>query len=390
MKQWLKRSCTYLGIAFLIGCTLGVAKGLAKDQIEMKKQGMQKEVVQTEQTDITSPSLKGGAQLPVSKESQKLKPKPVTIDIVMMGDIAFGSNFGKKKRFDKVFREKGSRYFMEGVQPYLSQADLRIANLENVFTDSNVYQKGKKYTYKAYSKDYINVLKVNGIDYVNMVNNHMGDYLQKGFDDTLAFLEKNDIKYFGTNYYNSSNPEIGSVKVDKTEIFEKDGFKIGMTGYLGFNTSYPSKESVENNIRELKAKGADFIIASLHGGGQNTTKVTQKQVELAHMMIDAGADMVYGHHPHVLQKTEEYKGKKIYYSLGNFLFIDYGSSKYPESVLVRLKVTKDENGKISTEYEDIPVLWTGKDNVNHFRPTVTKDPNKAERIRKILAGKLSF
>lgn len=384
MKKWIGTVCLCFGIAFLIGCTLGIAKG----KMETKKNEKPVEVIEEDSGNLSKDTFHRGLQVAMKKAD--LKRKPVTIDIVMMGDVAFGSNFGKKKRFDKVFREKGSRYFMEGIQPYLSQADLRIANLENVFTDSNIYQKGKKYTYKAYSKDYINVLTVNGIDYVNVVNNHMGDYLQKGFDDTLVFLQEHGIKYFGTNYYNSSNPEIGSVKVDKTEMFEKDGFKIGMMGYLGFNTSYPSGESVANNIKELKSQGADFIIASLHGGGQNTTKVTTKQIELAHMMIDLGADMVYGHHPHVLQKTEEYKGKKIYYSLGNFLFIDYGSSKHPESVLVRLQLTKDANGNITAKYEDIPVLWTGTDHTNHFRPTITNSPNKVERIRKILAGKLSF
>ncbi len=330
---------------------------------------------------------------PEEIEEEQLKEevkKPVTIDIVMMGDICFGSNFGKQKKFDRIFREKGSRYFLEKMEPYLSQADLRIANLENVFTDATAYQPGKKYTYKAYSKDYINVLTVNSIDYVNVVNNHMGDYLQRGFDDTLGLLEEKGIKYFGTNYFNSSNPEMGSVKVDKVEIFEKDGFVIGLMGHMGFNSSYPSRESIANNIKELREAGADFIISSLHGGGQNTTQLTSKQIELAHMMIDEGADMIYGHHPHMLQKTEIYKGKKIYYSLGNFLFIDYSAAKQPESVMVRLKVTRSESGEITTEYEDIPVLWTGTESTNIFRPTITNIPKRVEKIRKILSGELSI
>lgn len=315
---------------------------------------------------------------------------PVTVDVVLMGDICFGTNYGVKNNFDNVFRQKGSRYFLEGVRPYLERADLRIANLENVFTDRTQHQKGKKYTYKAYSKDYLNVLKVNEINYVNVVNNHMADYFQIGFDDTLELLDENEIYYFGTNMKNSDSVEIGSVKVDKNRIFEKDGLKIGMTGYLGFNSSYPSKETIQNNIRELKQGGANFIIASLHGGGQNTTAVTPRQIELAHLLIEEGADMVYGHHPHMLQRTEEYKGKQIYYSLGNFLFIDYSGAKHPESVLVHLKVQQDEKGNITAQYENVPVLWSGNENKNTYCPTITNIPIRMERIRKILAGQLEI
>lgn len=93
---------------------------------------------------------------------------------------------------------------------------------------------------------------------------------------------------------------------------------------------------------------------------------------MAHRLIDAGADMVAGHHPHALQKTEIYKGKKIYYSLGNFLFTDYGSSPYSETIIVNVQVTKDQDG-IDVQYINIPYLFTGVYGGNTYRPTQVAD-----------------
>ena len=315
------------------------------------------------------------------------KSSPAKLVIVLMGDLSLGTQFGTKSGFEKAFREKGARSFLDGVRSRLDGADLRIANLENVFTDSREFLRGKIYNFKAHAPDYVQVLKENRIDHVNVANNHMADYLQKGFDDTLALLDREGIRYFGTHLDKSPSREIGGVIVDKVAFFEKNGLKIGLTGFLAFDSSFPTVAVIEKNLRLLKQGGADFIIASMHGGGQNTTRVNARQIQIAHQLIDSGADLVYGHHPHILQRVEHYKGKIIYYSLGNFLFLHYRKSKLPETILLQVTVRRGEDGRAVADYENVPVLWMGTEHRNLFRPSVTDLPGRVRRITDILSGK---
>jgi hypothetical protein len=111
----------------------------------------------------------------------------VTIEALFLGDICLGTGFGSKHRFQDVYNEKGAEYFFSGVREEFRDKDLIVANLENVFTDNKDYQKGKIYTYRADPK-YIDIIKKSGITYFGVVNNHMGDYLQSGFDDSIKNL----------------------------------------------------------------------------------------------------------------------------------------------------------------------------------------------------------
>lgn len=122
----------------------------------------------------------------------------------------------------------------------------------------------------------------------------------------------------------------------------------------------------------------------MHGGGQETYDVYQAQVVNAHRLIDNGVDLVLGMHPHALQKTEYYKDKKIYYSLGNFFFPNYNSSSFPETIMVKISLTKDSAGKVTAKYENVPVLWTGIYGGNNFQPAVIGSEKIKTKIRNIL------
>lgn len=327
-------------------------------------------------------------QINLENESEEIiEPKePTTVTFNIVGDIGFGSQFGSAYPFEYKFREMGSEYFSEEFRDLFKEADFNQANLENVFTDSTDYQPGKYYTYKAHSKDYIKILLDAYIGYVNVVNNHMQDFKQQGFDDTLELLNLNNIKYFGTNLMPTSDPELGAIMTDTYQIYEKDDVKIGMLGFFGFYDTYPTDEVIKERTEKLRSEGVDFIVAHMHAGGQETNTVTERQEYIAHKLIDNGVDLVAGHHPHALQKVEIYKGKKIYYSLGNFLFIAYTSSNHPETIVLNVKVTKDENG-IDVEYKNIPYLFTGAYGTNTFRPTRVHDENVIAKIENILGEK---
>lgn len=310
---------------------------------------------------------------------------PSELDFILLGDLSLGTNFGRRNRFDEIWQKEGGAYFLEELQPYFNESDLVITNLENVFTNRDAYQKGKIYTYKAHRIEYLDVLSQGGITHVNVVNNHMVDFLQEGFDDTLDSLKDYDISYFGANLTESENIELGSIKVDEYQVFEKDDIKIGLVGYMGFNTSFVSDEKIKEDIKILREKEkVDYIVAAMHWGGQGTHEVTWKQKEMGHKLVDLGVDLVYGNHPHVLQEVEIYEGKTIYYSLGNFLFTDYKSAKDPDSAMIKVTLIKDADGNLKTTFTHTPILWSGHPSKNLFKPTVTTDDDLINRTLKKL------
>lgn len=298
-------------------------------------------------------------------QSQKMRE----IDLILLGDMGLGTGFGRKNPFDAKWLEHGGGYFLSHLKDDFDDADMVVTNLENVFTDRSAHQPGKIYTYKAHRIDYLDVLSKGGITHVNVVNNHMVDYLQEGFDDTLHHLDEYGIEYFGTNLSVTDSIEIGNVRVDKYTVFEKDGFKVGMLGYLGFNSSFVSDEKIIEDIRMMKeVEKVDYIIAAMHWGGQNTHEVSWKQKSMGQKLIDMGVDLVYGNHPHVLQEVEIYNGKPIYYSLGNFLFIDYKGAKDPDGMMVKVKLTKDTSGEIRAVFAHEPIFWSGDKALNTYMP----------------------
>jgi len=297
------------------------------------------------------------------------------VRFILLGDMGLGTALGRKNPFDDQYLEHGGGHFLSNLKEDFDAADMVITNLENVFTERDDHQAEKIYTYKAHRTDYLDVLTEGGITHVNVVNNHMVDYLQEGFDDTLGSLDDYGINYFGTNLTKTDNIELGNIEVESYSVFEKDGLKVGMLGYLGFNTSYVSDERILEDIRMMKVvEKVDYIIAAMHWGGQNTHEVNWRQKQMGRMLIDNGVDLVYGNHPHVLQEVEIYNGKPIYYSLGNFLFIDYKSALDPDGAMVTVQLEKDGFGEISASFTHTPILWSGDAVKNTYMPKHTEDP----------------
>ena len=219
----------------------------------------------------------------------------------------------------------------------LSNADLTFGNLETPLLDGNPV--GVNQMYFRADPRFAEGLSWAGFDVLSLANNHTTNFGVDGLDSTLSLLNEAGISYVGAGY-------------DKSEAWspivkEVNGLKIAFLAYTDdvitlFNpvpnrstVALMNLNSLQASVEELRPK-VDLIVVSMHSGVEyNTTNPTSTQLEFAHTAIDAGADLVLGHHPHVLQPVEEYKGKLIFYSLGNFVFDQMFSEATREAVAVK-------------------------------------------------------
>lgn len=252
-------------------------------------------------------------------KSRAVSPNAVTISAI--GDCTLGTDpaFGYSGSFPEVYDSYGAKYFFANVQDILTEDDLTIANLETTFTTATANADkgpGVAYFFKG-PPSYAQILNEGSIEAVNLANNHSWDYLEKGFADTLTALNNVGVGYFGHGQKYISNQK---------------GVKIGMLGYNALNLQEYSgnlagfKDAIAKDINELK-QTCQLVIVSFHWGMERSLHPDSRQTDLGYFAIDQGAGLVLGHHPHVIQPVEQYKGKFIVYSLGNFSF---GGNTNPE------------------------------------------------------------
>ena len=281
------------------------------------------------------------AQVPLPQVLDNDEKTAITISAV--GDVTLGQDerFLYAGSFNQYYKLHGSGYFFSGVKKILSEDDLTIANLEGTLTEASEKpdksaQGNKAFFFKG-NPYYTDILKEGSIEAVNLANNHSMDYSAKGFTDTVSTLDHARITSFGDN---------------KIAVYEKKGVKIGL---IGVNTLGPLEEGVNldkllsdlnDTIKALK-KETSLIIVSIHWGTENESTVTQEQRELGRFVVDMGADLVLGHHPHVIQPYEMYQGKCIVYSLGNFVFGGNSNSSYRNTEIFQQQFSF-VNGKLVT------------------------------------------
>lgn len=310
---------------------------------------------------LSSPSPK---KAPAPSDAVQTEPEHERFTISLVGDCTLAGN-----RFQSLCGDDMG-YPFENVREYFENDDATIANLECNFSDA-LLSSGSLFHFKAPTGN-ADMLVSGGIDFVTTANNHIMDYGQRGLDDTLSALDERGIAY-GTD---------GQSVVFTTE----SGLKLGI--YCGYGGFMISETQIKEAIDKLKADGAEYIICALHWGVEGAYRPNAYQKNLAHAAIDAGADLVYGSHPHVLQPAEEYGGGLILYSLGNFSF---GGNSFPrdyDSVIVQLTLCRNADGGVSLEACDyIPCSMSGTDENNDFRPTPYKKGSKEfERTMSKLDG----
>lgn len=316
----------------------------------------------TENTDA-----KQSAESQSQKEEEEEIPEPdVTITVSAAGDCTLGTDefFSWEDSLPAKYEETGDfSYFFRNVKPVFSEDDLTIVNFEGTLTDSE-YRADKQFAFKA-DKSYVNILTEGSVEAANLANNHSKDYGEESYTDTIAALDEAGIVNFG---------------YDRTAIMEIKGVKIGLVGTYVLAEGIGVKDSMIANIQSLKDRGAQLVIVSLHWGEEKAAYPGEVQKELAHAAVDQGADLVIGHHPHVLQGIEKYNGRNIVYSLGNFCF---GGNSYPsdmDTIIFQQTFTFEAGERKEDDVTNIiPCRISSADGYNNYQPTPAEG-EEADRI----------
>lgn len=304
------------------------------------------------------------------EKTTKRKNKTVSFTISAVGDCTFGTdeNFAYEGSMPAKYDEVGDfNYFFENVKSVFEEDDLTIVNFEGTLTDSTI-REDKQFAFKA-DKSYAEILTDGFVEAANLANNHSKDYGEQSYNDTMDALDEAGITNFG---------------YDRVAIKKVKGIKVGLVGTYVLADGLGVKDSMEKNIQDLKDEGAQVIIASFHWGEEKAEYPNDVQVELAHAAIDAGADLVLGHHPHVLQGIEQYKGKNIVYSLGNFCF---GGNMYPSDMdtMIFQQTFTLKGGKLQEDNVTniIPCSISSVEDYNNYQPTPAAGEKKTEILNKI-------
>lgn len=305
--------------------------------------------------------------------------KAETLTLSFVGDCSIGEmaeTAGKKGTYTSTVDEKGLDWPFSLVREYLDADDFTFANCEVVFTERKTHQD-KKTNLKAPPR-YAEVLLHSGIDAVNTANNHAMDFLMEGYDDTLAALDNFGIPHFGTLYPGTKRAR------DQVGVYEVKGVKIGAIGL-----SYPNDDGselpvIQKRIDDLRAQGCDLVIVSLHWGREVHDTPESWQFSYARKVIDLGADVIWGHHPHILQQVQFYNGKPIFYSTGNFTFGSM-SAVDPDTGIFQLRYDLTADGPVLQNFTVIPCRTQG---TGDYRPyPLTDEGEKAAMLKKLIYKK---
>ena len=251
-----------------------------------------------------------------SKKANTVAPQPVPITMTFVGDIMFDR--GVKRTVKNHLQ--GSYDGLYANASYLTDVDIAFANLEGPVGTSG-YNVGSRFSFHM-EESGLRAMKTAGFDIVSFANNHVGDYTVEAFLETLDLLKKLEIRYSGAGKTSGEVFAPTIIEVRGTRIGFLSASDVGPT-WLNVTEKSPGIALMRDpqliqSIGEAK-KSVDVLVLSLHWGNEYSP-ASAEQIKYAHTFIDAGVDIIVGHHPHVIQKVEVYKGKPIFYSLGNFIF----------------------------------------------------------------------
>ena len=326
-----------------------------------------------ETTQATTQAPTSATEATTVATTVETEPQPVRYVLTFVGDCTMGNQKSASASSGFIGTVgKDYDYPFADVIDYFTNDTATFINLEGTFTDST-YAEDKMFVFKG-PKDYINILTQGSVEFANVANNHSYDYGQQGYQDTIGLLKDHGIAY-------------GEHK--ERTIFEvADGLKIGVYSVAGaYNTN-----GLAENIKALKKAGADIIIACMHWGQEYYYVPNMDQVTIARAAIDAGADIVYGHHPHVLQKIEEYKDGIIFYSLGNFSFGGNSNPADKDTAILQQEFIRYPDGTLEMgELTVIPCYVSGivQEWGNDYQPMPIPETDEEayQRVLTKLAGK---
>ena len=295
--------------------------------------------------------------------------EPVELLLSFTGDCILGTDefFAWDTGFNAYYDLYGADYFLENVRDIFQNDDLTIVNMEGTLTEETTRVE-KQFAFKG-EPEFVDILASSSVEAANVANNHSHDYGEQSFLDTVSILQQNNIQTFG---------------YDDTAMMEVKGVKIGLFGIYELDDHLERIPQVKSNIAKLKQQDADIIVAVFHWSNELVEVPDENQVTLAHLAIDEGADVVVGHHPHILQGIETYKGKTIAYSLGNFCF---GGNTHPtetDTMIFQQKFVIGTDREITgSEINMIPCSVSSDTTINNYQPTPLTG-TEAERVLELI------
>lgn len=317
-------------------------QGSAEGQDGTDKQGG------TEETD-------GAAER--GEDAAEPEPEEIRITISAAGDVTLGNYFGQDYAWS--FREMWEKqqnpaYFLENVYDIFSSDDMTIVNLEGPLTNAEARKEEQTYCISG-DPEYADILTEGSVEAVSMANNHRLDYYEQGTSDTVEAVSSRGISY-------AYDKNLG--------LYETKGIRIGFVSVNEVGQGAGVETILKEGIALLREQGADLVLANCHWGIERENYPEEYQLSLGRKCIDWGADLVLGHHPHVLQGIEEYQGKYIVYSLGNFCFGANRNPKDKDCIIFQQTFTfRDGVLQDDKEARIIPCSVSSVSNRNDYRPT---------------------
>ena len=314
----------------------------------------------------TSPSTPVPSTAPVSTPSPTPTPTPeptpelFTISVIGDETLANRNGLSDESQYSFGWWMKGDfSYPFKNTSQYFLDDELTITNLECTFADQQIFSD-QQFNFRAPTAN-AQILVDGGVEFVTMANNHALDFGQAGLQATQTALEEYGITY-GTE--------------DSYQVFTtKHGLRIGI--YCAGNDMVPNEVKATSAIQMLKAENVDYIVCCFHWG-QELKAVNDNQMRVGRACIDAGANLIFGCHPHCLQPIEEYNGGIILYSMGEFSFGGHTAPSDRDTAIFQILLKRDLDGSVSVDsWNVIPCCVSSRpvyegytlDNYNDYCPT---------------------
>jgi poly-gamma-glutamate capsule biosynthesis protein CapA/YwtB (metallophosphatase superfamily) len=319
---------------------------------------------------LSATAQSSASPLPAAPPEASPAPLPRSLRISAVGDCTLGGPFeseGAPGSFTHELASRGDdyRYPFAKVLSVLAADDLTIANLEVVLAKGG-HAQSRPFSLRG-KPEFANVLSAGSVELVNVANNHSYDFGPKAYDDTVAAVRAAGVGVSGNEH------------VDTRVI---KGIEVVNIGFTGGNMKARAKMTAL--IAEHK-RPDNLLFVSFHWGVEGVNAPTTVQLKLGHAAIDAGADLVIGTHPHVLQGIETYRGKHIVYSLGNFVFGGNGNPADKDSIIYQETFTEKDGRFVPSEQTILPVRISGETRRNDYQPVLLEGAER-ERVLARLAG----
>lgn len=297
-------------------------------------------------------------------------PEPTQVTVTFAGDCTLGTDeaFDYATSLNALYEAvDGPEYFLKNVQPIFSADDLTIVNMEGTLTTSSA-RADKTFAFKG-PAEFAKILSSSSVEAASLANNHSRDYGEQSYQDTIAALDAEGVPSFGYE-------RIGYVDVK--------GVKVGLVGAYELAEHEGMRDDMVARIQEARDNGAQLVLVYIHWGIERETVPNDTQMMLGRAAIDAGADLVVGSHPHVIQGWEVYEGRYIVYSLGNFYFGGNSNPADKDCMIFQqtFTVTGDEVAK-DDDAEFIACSVSSSSSRNNYQPTPAEGDEKARIDAKI-------